>query len=229
LSAVARPVRGARGEVIARTVRRFIRPALWLLVLLPAAWGVFALFTNRLGANPIEELEYFSGTWTLRLLAGSLAVTPLIRLTGWGWLVPQRRFLGLAAFFWALAHFLVYVGLDMFFDISDIVNDVIKHLYITVGMLALLLLIPLALTSTKASIRRLGGRNWNRLHRLVYLAAIAGCVHFLWAVKKDRSEPILYTVVIVGLIASRLVLPRRVAPRGGETGRATDVTTSSAA
>jgi len=193
-------------------LRRLIRPALWLLVLVPAIVLVAQLLLNQLGAEPIESLEHASGEWALRLLAASLAVTPLMRLTGWGWLVAQRRFLGLAAFFWAMGHLSVYIVLDQFFDWPEIVKDVLKHLYITVGMLAFVLMIPLALTSTKSSIRRLGGQRWNQLHRLVYVTAVAGCVHYLWAVKKDIAEPLLYAAVFVVLFASRLVL-RKPGPR----------------
>ena len=193
-------------------LRRLIRPALWLLVLVPAIVLVAQLLLNQLGAEPIESLEHASGEWALRLLAASLAVTPLMRLTGWGWLVAQRRFLGLAAFFWAMGHLSVYIVLDQFFDWPEIVKDVLKHLYITVGMLAFVLMIPLALTSTKSSIRRLGGQRWNQLHRLVYVTAVAGCVHYLWAVKKDIAEPLLYAAVFVVLFVLRLVL-RKPGPR----------------
>jgi len=193
-------------------LRRLIRPALWLLVVVPAIVLVAQLLLNQLGAEPIESLEHASGEWALRLLAASLAVTPLMRLTGWGWLVAQRRFLGLAAFFWALGHLSVYIVLDQFFDWPEIVKDVLKHLYITVGMLAFVLMIPLALTSTKSSIRRLGGQRWTKLHRLVYVTAVAGCVHYLWAVKKDIAEPLLYAAVFVVLFVLRLVL-RKPGPR----------------
>jgi sulfoxide reductase heme-binding subunit YedZ len=193
-------------------LRRLIRPALWLLVVVPAIVLVAQLLLNQLGAEPIESLEHASGEWALRLLAASLAVTPLMRLTGWGWLVAQRRFLGLAAFFWAMGHLSVYIVLDQFFDWPEIVKDVLKHLYITVGMLAFVLMIPLALTSTKSSIRRLGGQRWNQLHRLVYVTAVAGCVHYLWAVKKDIAEPLLYAAVFVVLFLLRLVL-RKPGPR----------------
>ena len=111
----------------------------------------------------------------------------------------------MAAFYWAIGHLSIYIGLDMFFDVNDIVEDILKHLYITVGMLAFLLLVPLALTSTKASIKRLGGRKWNALHSLVYVSAIAGCIHFLWGVKKDVEEPIMYSSVFVVLFAFRIV------------------------
>ncbi len=191
-------------------VRRWIRPALWVLVVAPIAWMVARGVMGDLGANPIERLEDETGRWTLRLLAGSLAVSPLVSLTRWGWLIRERRFLGLAAFAYAVLHLNVYIGLDNFFDVNDIVKDVLKHLYVTVGMTAFLLLVPLAITSTKGWIRRLGGKRWNRLHRLVYVAATAGCIHFLWAVKKDKTEPILYATVFVGLFALRFV--RRRAP-----------------
>ncbi|WP_411280645.1 sulfite oxidase heme-binding subunit YedZ [Gemmatimonas sp.] len=181
-------------------------------MIVPAIVLVAQLLLDQLGAEPIEALQHASGEWTLRLLAASLAVTPLMRLTGWGWLVAQRRFLGLAAFFWALGHLSVYIVLDQFFDWPEIVKDILKHLYITVGMLAFVLMIPLALTSSKWSIKRLGGKRWNQLHRLVYVSAIAGCVHFLWAVKKDLAEPMLYAAVFVVLFALRFIL-RKPGPR----------------
>jgi sulfoxide reductase heme-binding subunit YedZ len=198
----------ARAEAPAR---RVLRPALWLLVIVPAIVLVAQLLLDQLGAEPIEALEHASGEWALRLLAASLAVTPLMRLTGWGWMVAQRRFLGLAAFFWAMGHLSVYLVLDQFFDWPAIAEDILKRLYITVGMLAFLLMVPLALTSTKSSIRKLGGKRWNQLHRLVYVSAVAGCVHFLWAVKKDLTEPLLYAGVFALLFVLRVV--RRGSPR----------------
>ena len=190
-------------------IRRLIRPALWLLVIVPAIVLVAQLLLDQLGAEPIEALEHASGKWTLRFLAGSLAITPLLGLTGWGWLLAQRRFLGLATFFWAIGHLSVYTVLDQFFDWPAIAEDILKRIYITLGMLAFVLMIPLAVTSTKASIRRLGGKRWNQLHRLVYLSAVAGCVHFLWAVKKDLAEPILYAAIFAVLFALRLMLRKR--------------------
>lgn len=194
-------------------LKRSIRPLLWLLVVAPTVWLVYSAFTGGLGANPIEKLETETGLWTLRLLAASLAVSPLMKVTGWGWLIPQRRFLGLAAFAYASLHLCVYIGLDHFFAFNEIVEDVLKHLYVTVGMLAFLLLLPLAITSTKGWIRRLGGKRWNRLHRLVYLAAISGCVHFLWAVKKDLLEPIVYSVIFALLFGARALQRRKIHPR----------------
>ena len=185
-------------------VRRWIRPALWLLLFVPLAWMIWRTVQGDLGANPIEKLEGETGRWTLRLLAASLAITPLIAVTRWGWLIPQRRFLGLAAFTYACLHLSIYIGVDNFFDVDDIVKDVLKNLWVTLGMAAFLMLLPLALTSTKASIKRLGGKRWNQLHRLVYPAAVAGCIHFFWAVKKDKTEPLIYMVIFAGLFALRL-------------------------
>jgi sulfoxide reductase heme-binding subunit YedZ len=211
-------------------VRRWIRPAMWVVVLGPVVWLAVQAFTGGLGADPIDKLERESGQWTLRMLAASLVVTPLMRLTGWGWLVSQRRFLGLAAFFYAAGHLSVYIGLDWFFDVGEIVQDILKHLYVTVGMLGFLLLVPLALTSTKSSIRRLGGKRWNLLHRLVYLSAAAGCVHFLWAVKKDVSEPILYITIFAVLFAFRIYWWRRGrSSRGSVRGAGTPVAAGASA
>lgn len=202
----------AAGSGLARVeplVRRGIGPLRWLLVLVPLVWMAVRGLQGHLGANPIERLEDETGQWTLRLLAASLAITPLLRLTGWGWLITQRRFLGLAAFWYAALHLMIYVGLDNFFAMDDIVKDVLKHLYITVGMAAFLLLLPLAITSTKGWIRRLGGARWTRLHRLVYIAAVAGCIHFLWSVKKDITEPLVYLAVFAVLFLLRLRPARR--------------------
>ncbi len=188
-----------------RLVRRFIRPALWALVLLPAPVLIAQLLLDQLGADPIDKLERLTGEWALRFLIASLAVTPLMRLTGWGWLVAQRRFLGLAAFFWAFGHLSVYTVLDWFFDWQEIIKDVTEHLYITLGMLAFVIMVPLALTSTKASIRKLGGVRWNKLHSLVYVSVIAAFLHFVWAVKKDITEPMIYGGIAALLLAFRVV------------------------
>lgn len=199
--------------------RRWIGTARWALVLVPAIWMVAQVVLGQLGANPIEMLQRESGEWTLRLLAASLAVTPLMRITRWGWLVRERRFLGLSAFCYAFGHLSIYVGLDMFFDVGDIVNDVLKHRYVTVGMLAFVLLIPLAITSTRDWIKRLGGKRWNRLHRLVYVSAVAGCIHYLWAVKKDIEEPLLYSSIFAALFVLRFLWRRGTTkPKAGGRG-----------
>lgn len=205
-NAAARP----RGEQI---VRRIIRPALWILAFLPVATIGYAMLFTGLGANPIDEIEHLTGRWALRFLAASLAVTPIIRLTGWGWLIPQRRFLGITCFVWACLHLSMYLGLDMELNLHDITEDIVKHPYITVGMLTFLLLVPLAVTSTKASIKRLGGARWNRLHRLVYVAAVTATIHYLWAVKKDTFVPILYFGIFAALLGFRLIWRRGVSPR----------------
>jgi len=161
-------------------------------------------FTDNLGANPIEEVELRTGRWALRFIAITLAVTPLRRLTGWNEVIKYRRMLGLFAFFYATLHLIAFIGLDMFFDVGDIVEDIVKHPYITIGMATWLLLLPLAITSTKGWVRRLGGKRWNRLHQLIYVAAITGTVHYLWAVKKDTFLPLVYLGIIGALLAWRL-------------------------
>ena len=158
----------------------------------------------NLGANPIEFITRALGDWILIFLMITLAVTPLRRLTGWNWLIKLRRMLGLYAFFYAALHFLTYIWLDQFFDLGDIVNDVIKRPFITVGFLAFVTLIPLAVTSTNAMVRRLGGKRWQGLHRLVYAIAVFGVVHYWWLVKKDIREPVLYAVILGLLLGIRL-------------------------
>jgi methionine sulfoxide reductase heme-binding subunit len=177
-----------------------------LVCLLPVLWLARRAFTDDLGANPIEELEIQTGLWTLRFLILTLAVTPLRRFTGWNWLAKHRRTVGLVTFGYACLHLSMYIGLDMFFDFSDIVEDVAEHLYITVGMTAFLLMIPLAVTSTKGAIRRMG-RRWKKLHRLIWVVAALGTIHFLWAVKKDIREPLIYAGIFAALLLLRL--PRR--------------------
>jgi len=204
------PAKRSGGE---QWVRRLVRPALWVLAFTPIFTMGYALLFTGLGANPIDEAEHLTGRWTMRFLAGSLAITPIIRVTGWGWLIPQRRFLGITAFVWACVHLSVYIGLDMFFNVTDIVEDIVKHLYITVGMLTFLLLVPLALTSTKASIKRMGGQQWQRLHRLVYVAAVTATVHYLWAVKKDTFVPLVYFGIFAVLLGVRLIWRRGQSPR----------------
>ena len=183
------------------------RHATWIVVALstlPLVWIAWAASADRLGANPIREIVIRTGLWTLRFLALSLLVTPVRRLTGWNEIVRQRRTLGLVTFFYATIHLSSYLGLDQAFVWDDIVHDILEHRYTFVGMTTYLLLVPLALTSTKASIRRLGGRRWNRLHQLVYLAAVGGTVHYLWSVKKDTTRPFLYALLFAALLLLRL-------------------------
>ena len=171
---------------------------------LPALWVIFALFTDRLGANPIREVVIETGLWTLRFLALTLLVTPLRRWSGWNAVARQRRTLGIATFVYACIHLLSYAGLDQAFVWDDIVHDVLKHRYTFIGMATWIILLPLALTSTTSSIRRLGGKRWNRLHRIVYVAAITGTVHYLWAVKKDTTFPLVYLFLFTFLLGVRL-------------------------
>ena len=167
------------------------------------AFLVLDAFAGRLGANPIEEVLHRTGWWTLTILLATLSVTPLRRLTGWNRLIRYRRLLGLFAFAYATAHFLGYVVLDQWFAWPFIVEDIRERPFILVGFTAWLLLIPLAATSTAGWIRRLGGR-WRRLHRLVYLVAALGSLHFYWRVKADTREPLVFVAVLVVLLLFRL-------------------------
>jgi sulfoxide reductase heme-binding subunit YedZ len=185
------------------------KPLLFAASLVPCAWLVWRIVGDDLGTNPIETLNRYTGDWTLRFLLITLAVTPLRRITGWHALVRLRRMLGLFAFFYASLHFLSYALVDQYFDWASIVKDVAKRPYITVGFTSFVLLIPLAITSTNAMVRRLGGRRWQRLHRLVYAIAVGGVVHFLWLVKSDIREPLIYAVILAALLGYRLLARRQ--------------------
>ncbi|TCV81323.1 sulfoxide reductase heme-binding subunit YedZ [Methylomonas methanica] len=185
------------------TQLRRLKALVFLTALLPLALLMAAAWQDNLGANPIEKITHNTGYWTLTLLLISLGVTPLRQLSGANWLFRLRRMLGLFAFFYACLHFLTYLVLDQFFDWSAIAKDILKRPYITVGFAAFVLLIPLAVTSTNAMQRRLGGKNWKRLHSLVYLIASAGVVHFAWLVKKDLSRPLLFGGILALLLALR--------------------------
>lgn len=182
--------------------RRWIQAAAITLGLLPLLGLCLQAASGGLGANPIEEITHETGKATLRLLLLTLAVTPLRRLSGLAWLAPLRRTLGLLAFFYATLHMLTYVVLDQFFDFRAMVEDVLERRYITAGMLAYLCILPLALTSTRTWMRRLG-RRWQSLHRIVYVGAAAGVVHYLWLVKADLVPPLLYATVLSALLGYR--------------------------
>ncbi len=182
---------------------RALKVALWLGGLAPLAWCVAGYFRDWLGANPIEKLEHVTGMTTLVALLATLAITPLRRLTGWNPIIQLRRPTGLFAFFYAFLHFSVWAGLDQTLVWSWMIQDVAKRPYITVGFTGFVLLIPLALTSTKASIRRLGKR-WTTIHRLVYVTAALGVIHYYWSVKADVRIPILLGTIYVGLMLLRL-------------------------
>ncbi|HEB96688.1 MAG TPA: sulfoxide reductase heme-binding subunit YedZ [Sedimenticola thiotaurini] len=187
----------------ARFIVRVVKPAAFLLMLLPAVLLLARGIGGELGANPVETITRSTGDWTLRLLLLTLAVTPLRRLTGWGELLRLRRMIGLFSFFYACLHLATYVVLDLGFNLSWVAEDVVKRPYITLGFSVFLLLLPLALTSTNRAIRRLG-RRWKRLHRLVYLCAIGGVIHFLWLVKADLRTPLIYLAVLLLLFALRI-------------------------
>jgi sulfoxide reductase heme-binding subunit YedZ len=170
-----------------------------------ARLGLKALSGN-LGANPIEVITHSTGDWTLIFLLITLAVTPLRKLTGQPWLIRFRRMFGLFAFFYVVLHFLTYIWLDKFFDLHEMLADIAKRKFITVGFAGFLMLIPLAITSTKGWIRRMGGRRWNLLHRLIYFSAIAGVIHYWWLVKADISKPFQYALVLALLLGYRVVV-----------------------
>ena len=200
-------------------VRRYAKPVVFLLCLLPVAWmaaGIYALQSGdlgaasarALGANPVEKIQDTLGIWGLRLLLLTLAVTPLRVIGGWPKQQLFRRMLGLFAFFYVTLHFAWYLFVDQAFDWQQLAADVVKRPYITAGFTAFLLLVPLAATSTQRAMRRLG-RRWGRLHRLAYPAAILGCVHFWWQVKSDIREPLVYASIATVLLGWRLWRSRR--------------------
>ncbi|MCC6474442.1 MAG: sulfoxide reductase heme-binding subunit YedZ [Burkholderiales bacterium] len=189
----------------ARTVSR-LKVLLFVAALVPLARlaaGAF-LYPEWLGPNPAEYITRSTGDWTLRWLLLTLAVTPARRILGWNWLLRLRRMLGLFAFFYALVHFSSYVSFDHVFEVAEILKDIAKRPFITVGAASLLLLLPLALTSTNAMVRRLGARRWQALHRLVYFIAPLGVLHFWWMVKRDITEPALYALLVAILLGYRL-------------------------
>ena len=183
---------------------RLVKPALFLVSLAPAGWLAYGAYAQDLGVNPAETLQLRTGLWAFRFLLVTLAVTPLRRLTGWNRVIQYRRMLGLFAFFYALLHVLTYVVFDVVFDVGAIVADVSKRPFITSGMVAFLLMLPLALTSTQAAIRRLG-RRWQTLHRLVYFSAAAASLHFIWKVKVVIGEPVYYAAILAILLAFRII------------------------
>lgn len=186
---------------------------LWLVALYPLAslLGRIIYDPISLGANPAETILHVTGDWTLRFLLLSLAITPLRRLTHIGGLIRFRRLLGLFAFFYGALHLAAYIGFDRFFVLSEIGADIIKRPFITVGFAALVLMTPLAITSTRGWVMRMGGVAWQRLHRLVYAVAILGVLHFWWLVKRDVTEPLIYALILTLLLALRFV-PRTKKP-----------------
>ena len=191
------------------TAKQFktIKAGLFVLALLPFLRLVVSAFTDQLGANPVEFITRNTGDWTLYFLCITLAVTPLRRLTNWVWLVKLRRMQGLYVFFYAALHFTTFLWFDHAFDITEMWKDVLKRPFITVGFIAFVLLIPLAATSTNAIIKKLGAKNWQRLHRLVYLIASLGILHFWWmkAGKHDFEQPLIFGAIVATMLIMRLI------------------------
>jgi sulfoxide reductase heme-binding subunit YedZ len=188
-----------------------VKPLVFLACLVPLYLLIYWLQTEQLSANPLDDITDQTGTWALNFLMLTLSITPMRRITGWNFVVRFRRMFGLYAFFYALLHFITYIWFVQFFNVQAILEDIPKRPFITVGFTALVLLMPLALTSTKKWILRLGGKRWQMLHRLVYVSAVAGVIHFLWLVKRDTHEPVLYGIVLAGLLGFRawtVVQPR---------------------
>jgi sulfoxide reductase heme-binding subunit YedZ len=205
-----------------RTIRFLVKPLVFLASLGPLAWLVWAALTGNLSANPLSDLTNETGVWTLRFVCITLAITPLRRVTGWNGAIKFRRMAGLFAFFYGTLHFLTYVIVDRFASLDfpngivifawstarnlavSVWDDIYKRPFITVGFTALMTMVPLALTSTAGMIRRLGGRRWNRLHKLVYATGVLGVVHYWWLVKADVRRPITYGIIVGTLLAMRL-------------------------
>ena len=194
------------------------RIAVFLLCLAPFLKLAWDAARGDLTANPIEDLTHRTGWWALTLLMVTLAVTPLRRLTGWNRIVPHRRTIGVFAFFYACLHVAIYFGLDQLLSFDYILEDIVERPYITVGFTAWVLLIPLAITSTRGWIRRLGKR-WQRLHRLIYVSASLGVLHFLWLVKADVRQPLIFAGILTTLLILRLPFFRRVRRRAGDRTR----------
>lgn len=184
-------------------MQKAVKPVVFLAALVPFGLLLYRGLRNDLGVNPAETLQLETGGWALKFLVFTLAVTPVRRLTGWNRIIQYRRMLGLFSFFYATAHALSYLLFDLSFAFGAMLADVAKRPFITLGFLSFVLMIPLAVTSTRGWIRRLG-RRWQTLHRLIYLSAIFGVLHFLWKVKVATGEPVYYAVAVAGLLGFRL-------------------------
>ena len=207
---VKRRVAGARRGIL------LLKLAIWLTGLGPVVWLTAGFFRGALGILPVDTIILVEGRWTLVFLLATLAVTPIRRLTGWNRVIQVRRLLGLFAFFHACVHFLSYAGIDQLFAIGYIIEDIVDRRYITAGFAGLVLMIPLAVTSTKGWIRRLGKR-WRKLHRLAYVSASLGVLHFYWKVRADTFWPFVAALALAGLFAVRLAYRAR-APKKGRPG-----------
>jgi sulfoxide reductase heme-binding subunit YedZ len=194
---------------------RWLRPLLFGVCLIPAVWVASAIasdllgVTRLLGSNPIKEAEHFTGRWVLRFLAVTLAVTPIRRTLGWNWLQRYRRMFGLFAFAYAVLHLSIYFFLDLELAWGDLWADIVKRPYITIGMAAFVMLVPLAVTSTAKMVKRLGGKRWAALHRLIYGIVVLGTIHFWMAVKRDITLPLIFALIFAVLLGYRVVEWRR--------------------
>jgi sulfoxide reductase heme-binding subunit YedZ len=186
-------------------VRWVLKPVAWAACLAPTAWLLAGLVRMDLGADPVKTLTHTTGLSALTILFVTLGVTPVRRATGWNGLIKVRRLLGLFAFYYATVHLLIYAVFDHELSVAEIAKDIAEHPWVLVGFSAFLILSTLAITSPKAAVRRLGGKRWQRLHRLVYLAAALGVLHFYWLVKKDVREPLLYGVILALILSLRLI------------------------
>jgi len=197
------------------TPPRWLRPVVFAVSLLPALWVIGAIAsdffngTRLLGSNPIKEAEHFTGRWVLRFLMFTLAVTPIRQTLGWNWLQRYRRMLGLFAFAYATMHLSIYFFLDLELAWGDLWADIVKRPYITIGMAAFALLVPLAVTSTAKMVKRLGGKRWAALHRSIYVIVVLGTIHFWMAVKRDITLPLIFALIFAVLLGYRVVAWRR--------------------
>jgi len=192
----------------AKTIAFVVKPILFTVCLVPFIVLVIGAVNNSLGTNPVETMTHETGEWTLRFLLLTLMITPLRRLSGKSWLIKLRRMLGLYAFFYACLHFITYIWFDQYFDWVEIIKDIPKRPFITVGFTAFVLLIPLAITSNNKMMRLLK-KNWIKLHKLVYVIAVLGILHFLWLVKADTQEPLIYASILLILLGYRAYYQRK--------------------
>ncbi len=186
--------------------RPWAKVPVWLLSLMPALWLAWRYWHQDLTANPIEYITHFTGDWAIRFVVLTLAVTPLRKLLNLPDLIKFRRLIGLFAFFYGTLHFLTWFWLDKYFDMHEILGDFVKRRFITMGLLAFLSMLPLAVTSTTGWIRRMGGKRWQMLHRLVYLTGIAAVIHYYWLVKSDIRLPAMYAALVGILLAYRVIV-----------------------
>jgi sulfoxide reductase heme-binding subunit YedZ len=191
---------------------KWAKAAVFIAALGPLAWLVWGFFHDLLGGNPVEYITHATGDWTMRFLLTTLLITPLRKLSNQQYLIRFRRMLGLFAFFYGCLHFITYLWLDQSLDLASMTKDIYKRPFITAGFTSFVLMVPLAVTSTKKMIARLGGKNWQALHRLIYFSAIAGVAHYWWLVKSDIRLPLLYGVILGVLLILRLFKLKAIIP-----------------